>query len=188
MNDSKKQRSKADASDYEVGYGKPPRHSRFKRGQSGNPKGRPKGVRNFKTDLRATLDAPVKLTREGKPRKVSTQEAMLLRLREKALRGDGRSLDRLILLAQAYNDDELAASVDLSAEDAKVLRIYRRRVLSGTAAELDLNGNNDKRERDSTDQVPSATVLKGAQTRRAQVKRYRPSNEKSRADDADQRK
>ena len=36
--------------DYEVGRGKPPLHTRFKPGQSGNPKGRPKGVRNFKTD------------------------------------------------------------------------------------------------------------------------------------------
>ena len=63
--------------DYDVGYGKPPVHSRFKPGQSGNSKGRPKGVRNFKTDVQATLKAPVKVTRGGKPRNVSTQAAML---------------------------------------------------------------------------------------------------------------
>ena len=47
----KRRRFRVDESD-KVGYGKPPLHSRFTRGQSGNPKGRPKGVRNFKTDVR----------------------------------------------------------------------------------------------------------------------------------------
>ena len=59
---------------------------------------------------------------------------MLLRLREKALGGDLRALDRLIQLAQTYSEDELAATVGLSAEDANVLRIYRARLLSGATA------------------------------------------------------
>jgi hypothetical protein len=119
--------------DYEVGRGKPPVHTRFKPGQSGNPKGRPKGVRNFRTDVQATLKAPVKVTRDGKPRKLSTQEAMLLRLREKALGGDARALDRLIALAQAYNSEELVAAASMSADDATVLEVFKARVLSGAA-------------------------------------------------------
>ena len=46
--------------DQDAGYGKPPRHSRFKKGQSGNPKGRPKGGRNFSTDVKATLEEPIR--------------------------------------------------------------------------------------------------------------------------------
>ncbi len=91
------------AKDYEVGYGKPPKEGRFKKGQSGNPKGRPKGHRNFKTDLLDTLKAPVQLKDKGRPRTVSTQQAALLRLREKALGGDARALDRLIDLARLHN-------------------------------------------------------------------------------------
>jgi hypothetical protein len=130
MSGIKRTQSMADRGDYKVGYGKPPIRSRFKPGQSGNPNGRPTGTHNFKTDVKSTLTAPVKLTRDGKPHKVSTQAAMLLRLREKALSGDSRALDRLILLAQAYNDEELAAADRLSADDAHVLGIYQARSLS----------------------------------------------------------
>jgi hypothetical protein len=116
---------------YEVGYGKPPEHTRFAPGRSGNPNGRPKGTRNFATDLKATLKAPVRITRDGKPRRVSTQEAMLLRLREKALAGDARALDRLISLAQAHNNEELTALSRLSTEDTAVLELFESRVKSG---------------------------------------------------------
>src|SRR3569833_2177681 len=95
----------------DVGYRQPPRATRFRPGQSGNPKGRPAGSRNFRTDLQATLDKPVKLHQDGKSRKISTQKAALLRLREKALAGDQRSLDRLLALAQAHNGD-LATTAD----------------------------------------------------------------------------
>jgi hypothetical protein len=133
MVDIRKPNRKGAEADYGVGYRKPPRNSRFQRGRSGNPKGRPKGVSNFKTDLRATLEAAVRVTQDGKPRKKSTQEAMLLRLREKALGGDSRALDRLILLAQTYNDEDLTVSSSLSTDDADLLQIYRTRVLSGAA-------------------------------------------------------
>jgi hypothetical protein len=150
MKNRKQQRSNADAANYEVGYGKAPAHTRFKRGQSGNPKGRPKGVRNFKTDLQATLDAPVKLTRDGKRRKVSTQQAALLRLGEKALRGDSRALDRLLALAQTYTDDDSVGATSLAAEDVCVLEIYKTRVLSGSATDLDWGQDRGEGERDAS--------------------------------------
>lgn len=121
------------SSTYEIGYRKPPEHSRFQPGQSGNPRGRPKGVRNFKTDVKATLRAPVSVTRDGKPRKITTQAAMLLRLREKALAGDARALDRLLALASTYGDDEVVAPVDVAAEDQALLDLFRQRVTSGAA-------------------------------------------------------
>jgi hypothetical protein len=53
--------------DYEVGYGRPPIHTRFKPGQSGNPAGRPKGAQNFATEIAAEL----KEAREGVPSKAN---------------------------------------------------------------------------------------------------------------------
>ena len=47
--------------DYDVGYKKPPKQGQFKLGQSGNPKGRPKGLQNLSTDLQEELELPVLL-------------------------------------------------------------------------------------------------------------------------------
>lgn len=122
-----------DDDEYEVGYGKPPEHTRFQKGHSGNPRGRPKGTNNFRTDLLTTLKASVKVTRDGKPRKVSTQEAALLRLREQALGGNTRALDRLLGLAQIHNNEETGAASASSEGDAELLELFRSRILSGAA-------------------------------------------------------
>jgi len=116
--------------DYEVGYGKPPKETRFKKGQSGNPKGRPRGSRNFKTDLLDTLKAPVQLKEKGRPKTVSTQQAALLRLREKALGGDARALDRLIDLARIHNDEDMAeaAAAALAPTDREIIEGFATRM------------------------------------------------------------
>lgn len=82
-----------------AGYGRPPLHSRFKPGQSGNPRGRPKGHSNFATGLKNTLRIMVTLNQGGKPRRVTSQQAALLCLMEKALGKDIRALDKLLAFA-----------------------------------------------------------------------------------------
>ena len=65
---------------YEVGYGKPPKHTQFEPGQSGNPRGRPKGTKNLKTDLMEELGEKI-LVREGEQaRRVSKQRAVVMAL------------------------------------------------------------------------------------------------------------
>ena len=80
----------SDAS-YSVGYGKPPRQHQFQPGQSGNRKGRPKGVKNTSTLLREILDRKIEMRSRGRPRKISVREAMLTRFTESALKGDIKS-------------------------------------------------------------------------------------------------
>ena len=125
MSNPKGQNPESADNEANIGYGKPPKHSRFKPGHSGNPKGRPRGVHNFRTDLKATLKMPVKVTRDGKPRKISTQKAALLRMREKALSGVIRELLQLIVLAQAHNNEELVEVSSLSANDEKFCKFLR---------------------------------------------------------------
>jgi hypothetical protein len=115
----------------EVGYKKPPKHSQFKPGQSGNPKGRPKGANNFATDIRAALKAPVNVTQDGALRRVSTQQALLMRLKAKALGGDARALEKALLLAQSYGMPDPGETVSTTADDEAILEIYRQRWIRG---------------------------------------------------------
>ena len=125
--------------DYEIGYSKPPKATQFKKGQSGNPKGRPKGSNNLSTDVKAILKAPVPISEGGKRRNVTTQKAVLLRLREKALKGDAKAIDQLVALAGAYNNETLTPSADtaLDSDDAAVLNGFLARQKSTKGADGD---------------------------------------------------
>lgn len=128
--------------DYEVGYGKPPKHSQFKPGQSGNPRGRPKGSKNFKGDLLDVLSMTVQISENGRTKKISSQRAGLLRLREKALAGDARALDKLLELARNYNDEEENSDqVTRSASDRSILANFEARVRQRLAQEDAADGD-----------------------------------------------
>src|SRR5947208_9049773 len=77
---------------YEVGYGKPPRHTRFAKGQSGNPRGRPSGAKNFTTLLREALNEPVIVTENGGRRKVSKRQAIVTQLVNRSATADFRAI------------------------------------------------------------------------------------------------
>ena len=70
---------------YQVGYGKPPKNSQFKPGQSGNPKGRPKGAKNLSTELLEELQEQVKVSEDGKQKTISKQRAMIKSLMAKSV-------------------------------------------------------------------------------------------------------
>ena len=116
----------ASSTDDKIGYKRPPLHTRFRPGMSGNPRGRQKGVRNFAADVKRTLEIPVTLSENGKSKRVSTQEALILRLREKALKGDARALETLLSLARTHNEDFVGQSQDrsLAVEDQTILDAY----------------------------------------------------------------
>jgi hypothetical protein len=94
---------------YDVGYKRPPMHTRFKPGQSGNPTGRNKGSKNLKTLFNKILSEEVSL-REGQGvRKVTKAEALLRGLIVGALKGESRSLGTLFRLAEHtghFEDDQ----------------------------------------------------------------------------------
>ncbi len=124
----------AQPADYEVGYRKPPKHSRFKKGRSGNPRGRRKGNRNLKTDLTEELQERILLKEGGKPKQVSKQRAMLKSLMAKALHGDARAATLLVnlvarLVDQSEQDDP---STPLAADDAAILAAFEARIRNTT--------------------------------------------------------
>ncbi|MFC6637015.1 hypothetical protein GV827_22570 [Sulfitobacter sp. JBTF-M27] len=118
--------------EYEVGYGKPPSQAQFEKGKSGNPKGRPKGTRNFATDLDEVLAEQITITEGGQRRKVSSQLAALKRLKEKALKGDARALDRLLELANRRSSEIEGSNSErvLKAEEDDILERYKNDILN----------------------------------------------------------
>ena len=115
--------------DYEVGYGKPPKDSQFKPGQSGNPNGRPKGARNLKTEIREVMQSTVTVTQDGKRKKISTRKAVVLRLTEKALSGNVQATRVLIDLMKTYDEEDVADVVeDLSQDDAAILEMFAEKI------------------------------------------------------------
>ena len=79
-----------DERDYEVGYGKPPPHTRFAKGQSGNRRGRPPGATNMKTLLTKALNELVVVTDHGGRRTVSKREAIITQLVNRSAKATSR--------------------------------------------------------------------------------------------------
>ena len=73
---------------YEVGYGKPPKDTQFKKGSSGNPKGRPRKALDFDHELLRQSRASITLNENGSRRRVSKHEAAIMQLLNKAISGN----------------------------------------------------------------------------------------------------
>jgi hypothetical protein len=85
-----------------VGYRNPPRHTRFQKGQSGNPTGRRAGSRNLSTVVLDSANAPVTVTEGGRRRTITKLEAMAKALADKAAAGDPRATQQLTQLLQIF--------------------------------------------------------------------------------------
>lgn len=112
-----------------VGPGKPPRPTRFKPGQSGNPNGRPKGSKNFATILQQQLRKMVTITVDGKPKRLTVQEVIARRITNDSMKGTTKAIELLIKLTSAKADagagNDAARETVLPDEDA-LRRIHKR--------------------------------------------------------------
>jgi uncharacterized protein DUF5681 len=112
--------------DYAIGYGRPPKSTRFKPGVSGNRKGRPKGSRPVGALLQQIIQQKIAVTENGKTRRLPVMEIMLRRLANDAMRGEPRSIKFLLSLLEHYGDSS-QTTLQLSemlAEDAEILAEY----------------------------------------------------------------
>ena len=117
--------------DDDVGFGKPPRHTQFKPGQSGNPAGRPKGAKNLKTDLEEELRELITVREGGNHKIVSKQRALLKSLTAKAVQGDPRAAAIVIdmMYRLLHEDDAEDTSRGPSPDDKAILKAFENRLL-----------------------------------------------------------
>jgi hypothetical protein len=111
---------KDESDEKKVGYKKPPQHSRWKKGQCGNPRGRTKGALNLKNEVKLMLEAPVTVNDRGKPKRMTTLKAALWRIREKALKGHDRSIELLLNLVARYVGLAPDSTSDISDRDKAI--------------------------------------------------------------------
>jgi hypothetical protein len=90
---------------YIVGYKKPPEHSKFVKGKSGNPKGRPKKTKNLQSDMDEVLGEKITIREGERIRKVTKQRGVVLSLVAKALKGDARASSLVINAMGRMNPD-----------------------------------------------------------------------------------
>ena len=116
--------------DYEVGYRKPPRHTRFNKGQSGNPKGRPGGAKNLSTLLSEALNEPVIVAENGGRRTISKRQAIIKQLVNQSAKGDWRATKLLldIQLDIEHRSEPQTAESSFGSADDKVIEQLKARL------------------------------------------------------------
>jgi hypothetical protein len=120
---------------HKVGKGRPPLHSRFKSGNSGNPKGRRKGSKNEATLLTELLDkTKVTLRESGKSRKITAREAIYRNILQDALKGDLKAA-RFIFERHAAVEAGGAGPGQLTAEEKEIIDAHLKRLASERAKE-----------------------------------------------------
>lgn len=119
----------ANDSDQPVGYKSPPKHKQFQRGQSGNPRGRRKGARNFKTDLVAELHEQIPIRENGREMKITKQRAFVKALVAAAIKGDMRATSALVSFCTRSlgSEDEDDVNASSPAEDIDIIEAFVKR-------------------------------------------------------------
>src|SRR5206468_2012620 len=124
-----------DEGDHKVGYGKPPRNSRFVKGQSGNPRGRPPGAKNLQTLLNKALNELVIVTENGGRRKISKREAIVTQLVNRSAKADYKAIQILLAMLRDIEGHAEAASADpdlFTEADAQIIQRIRARLRGAT--------------------------------------------------------
>ena len=105
-----------------VGYGHPPKATQFKKGTSGNPRGRPKGSRSIGVVLQEVLGQRIAVTENGKTRRLPALEVMLRRLANDAMRSEPVALKLMLSLFDRYGESpEATIKLDKILEEDKAI-------------------------------------------------------------------
>ena len=118
--------------DYNVGYRRPPKTTQFKKGESGNPKGRPKGSRSLQTILVEELKSSVTIHENGRSKTVKKGEVIVKQMVNKAMAGDHKAAHLVLGVSQQQeHQDALKESTAIDTvtqEDQIVMQSIMERM------------------------------------------------------------
>lgn len=133
--------------DYEIGYQKPPKDTRFVKGQSGNPSGRPPGSKNWATILNAALQQKVTVLENGSSKQVTKIEAATMQLVNKAASGDSFSIRLMLNLVPSMEAviNKAGISSLSNEQDRVVLEALMKQVGADLPIEINAIEGNEKK-------------------------------------------
>lgn len=108
----------------DVGFKKTPRHTRFRKGQSGNPNGRPKGRKNYRTRFLEIINEKVTVNQNGRRRKLPKFDVAVRQAINQAVTGDPRGMKMLLELYRQFgrdsdDDDKQVFHITMDEEELK---------------------------------------------------------------------
>jgi hypothetical protein len=126
----------ADEPDYEVGYKRPPKHTQYKPGESGNRRGRTPEAKNLATLLRDALNETITVNDQGRRRRISKRKAIVSQLVNRSAQSDLKAITILLGLMHALEQrtgapDEPAPLTDADRQVLEYIRKHRGRSPEG---------------------------------------------------------
>jgi hypothetical protein len=127
-----------------VGYCRPPKRTRFKKGVSGNPAGRPKDSRNLVTDLVEELEEKVLVRENGRSRRLTKRKILIKTLMAKALQGDHKAAAAILSMMLRLDLGAGEANGALGPDDDFVLSRFGEQVLTHLKRKTKKTGKDEK--------------------------------------------